>query len=151
MEESPARVVAFATVILALANLAFLGINARATRRHEVRMLRETRLQQRLETTYLEFVTLMHHVAAEAHMILSQTPIAAGDLTTSREISGAVGRINTFGSDNVIERVHRWAYAHGEMVVAAVGGRAALAQQRLTELQQEAEAVREAMRKELEP
>jgi len=120
---SAAAIVAVATVVVSIANLIFLWINARATRQFEERSQRTARKQARIEDTYSNFITLMHRSYVSADYVLSEwkTPNAPHPVQ-DREISEAIGRLRAFGSDAAVEAADRWANAHTDVVVAIVEG-----------------------------
>jgi hypothetical protein len=144
-------IVAVATVVLAAVNLVFLGINARLTRKHELRVLTDTRIQQRLEGTYRELAFVMHHMAANTDMVIAAIPIAPGDQISSREISLIVGNVKAFGSDAVIDLMEEWAEVHAELSTAVAQGDVGLMEGILHNLRQKERAVRKAIREELDP
>jgi hypothetical protein len=138
--------VAIATVAVAVANVIFLGVNARATRQHELRMAREAIQQRRLEDTYLAVVTLMHREGVLAQSLLDPVEGLApiGDL----EVSEMVGRVRTFGSNKVIEETERWAALIGDVNNARATGVGALATA-IAALRAQEAVVRATLRKEL--
>jgi hypothetical protein len=62
---------AAATAAVAIANLVFLWLNARATREHEARMQRMALLHAQRGDAYVEFVVLMHRVRDSAETALN--------------------------------------------------------------------------------
>jgi hypothetical protein len=143
-----AWIVAIATVVVAIANLVFLWLNARATRQFEERVQRTVRIQARIEDAYRDFVTMMHRVRTFATYSVEPTPGPPPDAIPDRDMSEAVGRIRTFGSDAVVEAAERW----GELVTEVVDGlvvRTPDLPRRLEELGTREKIVRDIIRREL--
>jgi hypothetical protein len=141
---SAAAIVAVATTTVAIANVAFLWVNAWATRRHEWRMERMTRTQARLGDTYSDFVTMMHRVttwadATEANL----PPQLVPDRIPERDVYDAVGRLRTFASDSVINAADRWSELFALPLLGDVG------RQGVADLRAQERVVRELIRREL--
>jgi hypothetical protein len=114
-----AGIVAVVALVLTALNLLFLWLNARATREHERRMRREIQSQQRIETTYGDLLTMMHHAAANIDVGLAGLILQPEDLLSSREISEVAGKVKTFGGDEVKRLVDDWSDVYGTAVEAS--------------------------------
>jgi hypothetical protein len=90
-----AGLVALTAIGVTFINVAFLWLNATATRRHEKHMQRE----RRVEETYLTFANFMHRAAAQAELIASPPPFPI-------ELSGLVAEMRAREAD-VLEVMRR--------------------------------------------
>jgi len=117
---SAAAIVAVATVVVSIANLIFLWVNAKATRQFEERSQRTTRNQARIEDTYSNFVTLMHREYVWADYAATLSTPNPPDSISDKEVSDAIGQLRTFGSDAAVGAADRWADAFHDAIEAIV-------------------------------
>jgi hypothetical protein len=145
---SAAAIVAVATVVVSIANLIFLWINARATRHFEERSQRTARTQARLEDTYSNFVTLMHRQYVWAESVVTLSPVPP-DSISDREVSEAIGQLRTFGSDAAVRAADSWADAFHDAVEAIVHSTGD-ARRRIDEMRTRENVFRDIIREDLE-
>lgn len=143
-----ARIVAVATVVVAVANLIFLWFNAQAMRRHEVAMQRTARTQARIEETYRQFVEMMERTRDWANHNVSPGPVPPAPIE-DREVSEARARLRTFGSEGVVEAADRWGDALSSVTDTIAQDDLDAAVILLSDLKDREEAVRRLMRDEL--
>lgn len=144
-----AGIVAVATVALSVANLIFLWINGKASRRHELEVLRETRRQQRLDATYRELVTLMHHVQAMVDLILAGVGFPPEDNISSLDVSKVIAQVKTFASTTVIQATDQWATIQSSLAQATAEDNVPVMRSTLAELRLQERVVVDAIRDEL--
>jgi len=116
-----ARIVAVATVVVAIANLLFLWINAQATRGFEEKTQRTARNQARIEGAYRDFVTLMHRITVWVDYNVNQNAATGKiepDPVSDREVSEVVAQLRTFGSDAVVAAADEWSERFSMILVA---------------------------------
>lgn len=144
-----AWIVAVATVVLAIANLLFLWLNARATRQFEERVQRTARNQARIEGVYRDFVTLMHRARLWADFRSSpELASKAPDPIADPEVSEMIAGVRTFGSDAVVVAADAWGDLFSEVLYELYHRRQSL-QERIEALRAQEKVVRGLIREEL--